>query len=280
MSFTRTVVEGAFRVDPRPGPILIESLALAAVSVHGRAPTLDETRLASRQRRSLFNAVLEKQDNLVRNGGTKTFEVRDSSLLSLAWISAGQVTLHDLRIRSRAASTRWVDQLNDRQYEFLAAVMLEILGANEFLVTEHGSEYGIDFFGRIPAFSKSKIFLSGSSGLRIVGQSKKYTSPVSRDRVQAFNSTLDSVRHNRAEFRSLVPAWFRASSSPIVGCFISHTGFQSGAAEMCRQNGYVTLDTLQVSEIISAPKIHSYCQTSGEIQKSLWLRLNRAIASN
>jgi hypothetical protein len=141
-------------------------------------------------------------------------------------------------------------------------------------VTPQRNEFGIDFLAIVPAYSNSKVFVSGSRGVRIVGQSKKYNSPVNRGELQKFNDTLNSVRNNKAELLDIIPPWFRGSATPIMSCFVAHAGFQSGGRDIGRQNGHILLDTLELAEIIYQPKSHSFLQMDTEIEKTLWLGLS------
>lgn len=253
----------------------VEALALAAVSLKSGTASLEDERLAQRQRRSLFNAVLRRQDGLVRRGSFKTFEVEDAHSLRLRWATVGNDPLKKVRIALRATAANWLDELTDRQYEFAGGLMLQILGASDVHVTPHGSEFGVDFFGRVPAYSKSPLFISGADGVRVVGQAKQYAGPVTREKIQAFNNCLDSIRHNRGELNTIIPPWFRASKAPIVGCFISHVGFQDGAEQMCSQNGYVMLDSLHMAEMLADPKRFAFKTDTVEVERVLWEGIRR-----
>ncbi len=95
------------------------------------------------------------------------------------WLDASsKSSKHRERLKRRACVARWLDDLGDRPYEFASAYAMQVLGASRVHVTPAGSEFGIDFLALIPAYTRSPAFLSGLSGLRVVGQSKKYNSAV------------------------------------------------------------------------------------------------------
>lgn len=144
-----------------------------------------------------------------------------------------------------------IDLLSDREYEALACVAADALSAKNSLLTPAGNEGGIDFLVSLPIGVSSHIFSAPGSGLRIVGQSKKYASPLAVDRLDQFLQTMHNVRHRDSRVRAHIPAWFDQASGPIVGWIISHSGFQSGTADEAKKHGVVLSDSLDVTELIS-----------------------------
>jgi hypothetical protein len=270
LSFQSDVVDGIYRLPPQPGEFSIEKLGEMALRNAGKPCGLSELSNLSRFRASLFNALLERQDGYLRRGGLGVFTVASSSSLRVKWASVDQGRLQRRRAQLRACVARWLDSLNDRQYELASGLAMEKLGATRVHVTPPGNEFGIDFLASVPAFTKSSAFISGRRGIRIVGQSKKYADAVSREKLQVFSDCLTSVRNNRAEMLEIIPAWFRGHSAPMLACFVAHSGYQSGARTFGYQSGAVLLDTLDLAEIIGNPRQYPFSCDDSQVQARLW----------
>ena len=89
--------------------------------------------------------------------------------------------------------------------------------------------------------------------MRVVGQCKKYTSPVQVSAVKEFIETLEDVKHRgEPKIEGQTPSWFHATRGPIVGLFVAHSGFQSGAETKARNHGIIAADSLDLAEIMAA----------------------------
>ena len=88
--------------------------------------------------------------------------------------------------------------------------------------------------------------------MRVVGQCKKYTTPVQIGGVKEFVETLQVVKYRgEPKIERLVPPWFHAVRGPIIGLIIAHTNFQSGADTKARNHGIVVADSLDLAEVIA-----------------------------
>jgi hypothetical protein len=266
MSEVSTVIEAIFRLQPLDGSFSSTALALLAYEkMNAAAPTIKQQEFAYRSRRNIYNTLMERNDALVRLGGLNTFEVGAGDL-QVTW-SKGSSTKPRLRewLRLRSVIADWLHGLDDTSYELAAGVLMQSLGASRIHVTPHGNDFGIDFLAIVPAHCSNELFVSGSKGVRIVGQSKKYNSAVAREKIQAFNSIMSSIRDNKHELIAVIPGWFRGSSSPLLSCYVAHSGFQSGSSTMAGQHGHVMLDSLQMAEILARSKSSPFKYSDAEI---------------
>lgn len=150
---------------------------------------------------------------------------------------------------SRPAVLRQMDSMTDREYEALACVACSTLGSAKTQLTPPGNEGGIDFFAILSVNNTSHIFSSSGTEIRIVGQCKKYISPVSVDKLEQFITTLQNVRHRSERVRRHIPTWFDESRGPIVGWMMAHSGFQTGASDEAKNHGIILSDTLDLAEV-------------------------------
>ncbi|MGP8438932.1 restriction endonuclease [Paraburkholderia fungorum] len=157
--------------------------------------------------------------------------------------------------RLRPHLLRQIDRLSDRQYEALAGIACRSLGASNFYLTPAGNEGGVDFFATLAISKSDNAPSSLGHELRVVGQCKKYKTPVPVDRVEGFLQTMSNIRHRSARVASHIPTWFNESNAPIVGWIISHQGFQSGSSDEAKQHGLFLSDSVDLAEILSRCKI-------------------------
>ncbi len=156
-----------------------------------------------------------------------------------------------LRIQSRVHILKSIHAMNYEQYEALSVLACKLSGASHYCMTPRINEFGIDFFAVIPSIGKSHLFNGGGGPIRIVGQSKKHSSPVSRDKIQQFILTLSSIHQRSEDVRHLMPSWFLRQKGPIIGWFIAHKGLQSGAKDYSNKFGIVHSDSRDIAEIIT-----------------------------
>lgn len=219
-----------------------------------RKDTLAAEAYAESNAKSVWSYLLQAQEEDERRGISRIFKVVDHAAMTLSWCSLpthSSSARRTVRLRHRPAMLSMIDGLTDREYEALACVLLRLVGATETLLTPPGNEGGVDFFALIPSPGKCHLF-SGFHPLRIIGQSKKYTSRVQAGRFKEFLRTIDEVKYGGLQkTEKIVPPWFRAARGPIVGVMIAHSGFQSGAESRARQHGTIAADSLDVAEILA-----------------------------
>lgn len=274
MSQRSDYIDKILQLVPRDGEHCIDRLALLTITDRDLVPSLAQQEYVSKYRRSLFNTLLKRQEEVVKKGGMKTFEVTDRRFFKLSWIlTEAGLNWRRQWLAQRAFVYEWISSISDRDYEKLGGVLMQRLGATRVHITPSGNEYGIDFLAIVPAYSRSSLFVSGGRGLRIVGQSKLYKTAVQREKIQAFNDTMSSIRNNRSEMLCIIPAWFRSSDAPMLGCFIAHSGYQSGAQIMAEQNGHILLDSMSLSEILGRKKNSDKVHGKADVQKELWIEI-------
>ena len=147
-----------------------------------------------------------------------------------------------------------IDALNSRRYEALGCLASILSGADRHLLTPPGNEGGIDFFSRIRQPANNHVFSGSYAPIRVIGQSKKYTSKVTVSKVREFVTAIDQAKHRYKRAGELVPDWFSSMQGPIIGWMIAHSGFQSGAADLAKDQGIILSDSSDIAEILSLSK--------------------------
>lgn len=61
---------------------------------------------------------------------------------------------------------------------------------------------------------------------------------------------MQNVRHLSERVRRHIPTWFHDSRGPIIGWIMSHSGYQTGAADEAKNHGIIISDTLDLAELI------------------------------
>ncbi len=204
----------------------------------------------------VWSNLLQEQEEDERRGISRVFEVLDTSAMTLRWCAPQsllpEMTARAARLRQRPALLKMIDELTDREFEALACVAMRFAGATETTLTPKGNEGGVDFFALIPFHSSCHLFSGGTHPVRVVGQSKKYTSSVQAGKFKEFLKTMDEVKHGgEPKTEAVIPAWFRSKRGPLVGLMIAHSGFQSGAETRARRHGVLTADSLDLAETIA-----------------------------
>lgn len=270
------IVSWFYRAQLSPGPSDFASLlARAAQEVLGKDEIAAAAYVEAAGAR-MFNALIAASEADRATGRYPVLyrwtERRDCEFVpGLDGFDRRHKQLH-MRSRRRPLILREIDFLNDREYEALGCVASLIAGADKAMLTPPGNEGGIDFFARVkhPAFTH--IFGGANTPMRIIGQCKKYSSPVSDDRVRDFTTTVRDVCHASLSTERLVPRWFRESSGPIVGWVISHSGFQSGAISRARNQGFILSNSLDLAEIFSQSRV-----LSGATHDENWQYIRRRV---
>lgn len=269
------LVQSILRLLPDKAEYTIESLSLRAWAQSTRKPNIEDQEFVSRFRRSIFNDLQAADIKHREAGGLPTFEFFPERELRVRWgISNVDDRYRELKLVGTSLALNWIDGLDERDYEFLGALLMRRLGAQRIHVTPRGNEFGIDFLALVPAFSRSRLFVSGAQGLRIVGQAKYYSSAVPREKIQAFNDTMTNIRNNKGEMIDLIPAWFRSHRSPVLGLFVAHSGYQEGARICAGQNGYILFDTRCASEVLACTSDFNLFRKGDHFSRSLWSDLN------
>jgi hypothetical protein len=205
-----------------------------------------------------WSAIKELEEKDVKRGLRPLFLIKDAySKRVSSFFDSNIYKISPLKfklLKARSNILRIIDSINDRQFEALCCFACALFGSQNYILTPHGNEGGIDFLASI-RFSDTAHYLFGINGpLRIVGQCKKYSSPVQVDEIRNFNSTLNDVYHLSEKVRGIIPGWFRSAKGPIIGWFIGHAGFQSGAEDRAKNFGIITSNSRDLAELIAGSK--------------------------
>lgn len=188
------------------------------------------------------------------NGVVPLFLITNEYERKVKWIDNKTLNVQRCYYKIRPDLYRFFDSLSDREYEIMACVVCEVLGADKINLTPKGNEGGIDFFARIP-FSPKSHFLFGVKGpIRIVGQCKKYKSKDNVGHMREFITTLDNVYNRSYRAGEVLPEWFKLEKGNIFGWHISNLGHQSGALDMAKNYGILVSDTKQLIDILCSSK--------------------------
>lgn len=216
---------------------------------------------ADRNSNRIWNLLVKRLDEDLFKGLNPTFDVVDASRQELKWFaSIAKSDLVSLKHKKQRLSYRGIlldyldKEISDRDYEALGCVLSRFAGSDNWHLTPHGNEFGIDFVALIPSFTVSHIFPHSNKQLRLVGQSKKWTSRIKRDQVDLLANRLADIRRRNERVMRTLPAWFNAATGPVIGCMLTHIGAQSGAIDIANDHGIVIADRRDVAEIVVLSK--------------------------
>ena len=204
----------------------------------------------------LWNKYRKEHEEDKENGVVPLFSIISENEKVVQWIGDSS----DIGIRKEYFKIRpdlydFMDRLDEREYEKMACIICEFLGADKILLTDPGNEGGIDFFARIP-FSKRSHFLFGVKGpIRIVGQCKKYSQKDNVGHMKEFVQTLGHVYNRSYRAGQILPDWFQMEKGDIIGWHIANMGHQTGAKDMAKNYGIILSDSKQLIDIICRAKI-------------------------
>lgn len=218
--------------------------------------TLKAETMAMSKVNRLWNQYQQQYVDDISNGIVPLFTIVNGYEKKVRWI--GDSTVSGVRrdfYKIRPELYKYFDVLNDREYEVIACVICELLGADKVSLTASGNEGGVDFFARIP-FSKKSHFLFGIKGpLRIVGQCKKYVNKDNVGHMKEFVTTMNNVYNKSYRVGEILPEWFKLEKGDIIGWHIANSGHQAGALDVAKNYGILVSDTKQLVEIICTSKI-------------------------
>lgn len=253
MSESKRFKAWLLRLDPA-GPFSLDGIVEKfACDVLGKN-SMDAESYAQANRSARWNNIIELNSDLEERGVTPLLVDVNMSTRTGKYSAlnpSNGLTSWGRAIRSsgRSAVLRSIDSLGDRGYEALACVVSGCAGAEKVHLTPPGNEGGIDFFAIINSPGRCHVFSHSRSPIRVIGQCKKYSSPVSVDKVREFVHTISSVCQQSALVEKHVPPWFRGASGPVVGWIVGHSGFQAGAITLAKNYGILLSDSLDMAEI-------------------------------
>lgn len=230
---------------------------------------------------SLWNYVIKKHDELIKKKTKPFFIIKDEYSRKISLFPEREdlnKNCSNYLIKSRPNILREIDLMNSRQYEALSCIVCKILGADKVILTRSGNEGGIDFIATIPFSTKSHYFFGINGPIRIVGQSKKFNTKKLQDNsVKEFVTTLNDIYNLNPKIINIIPNWFRSAKGIIIGWFINHSGFQSGAISRSNNYGFILSDSIDLAEIISSSRKFFPLQPSHERANSLQCLINNIL---
>lgn len=207
-----------------------------------------------------WNDLLRQIEYDKRRGMVPTFDILDSQLRRFCWLpySPSGLDAESVRkkrvVRSRRVFVSKIDALNWRQFEALSCITCEAIGSSRVHLTPSGSEGGIDFLAIVRIRKDCHVFCGNGSGLRVVGQCKKWGQKPDPDDVDYLHQTVSNVRHDDERVRDVVPPWFKSAGGPIVGWMISQTGLSEPSEELARKRGILVSESIDIAEILCASR--------------------------
>lgn len=245
-----------YRISFPPGILDFDAILKQAARVALGLSSMDADVFVIANGKTYWNWLRQEQDLIKGKGITPIFLIKDNNARRVSWYPADIVSfksnkqkLQAKQLQTRPLILRKIDALDNREYEALACTTCRMLNASKVVLTGPGNEGGVDFFASIILPYRSHVLFGAAGPLRIIGQSKFYKEKVQVGEIRDFITTIADVKSHR--LRHLVPAWFKASRGPIIGWFIGHTGFQSGAEDRAKEEGIILSSSLDLSEIIS-----------------------------
>lgn len=215
--------------------------------------TIEAERLTDTKINRIWNSYVREYYNDLQNNIVPIFDIIDQHDKKVKWIGINGSKINPRKkylFKFRPDLYGYIDRITDREYEALACFICKALGANNVFLTNSGNEGGIDFLATIK-FSREAHFIFGIKGpLRIVGQCKKYSKKDQIGHMKEFAQTLNHVYNLSYKPGEILPSWFKASSGPIIGWHIAHSGHQSGALDFAKNYGILTSSTKEIVDII------------------------------
>jgi hypothetical protein len=212
------------------------------------------TYAAGRSRR-LWNYVLKSNEGFEKQALEIVLQPLDDMgmLFSSPFISTTQ-SRKKWKLRYRWRVLSWLFEMDWRDYEYIGAFCLYLHGGENVFITSRGDEGGIDFGGIVDYFGPSQSIHSNGQKLRVIGQSKKFNGAANVNKIREMNDVMASVRKLSPKQTKQIPSHFRTTSGPLICWMAAHSGFQSGASSLARENGIIICDSVSLAEEILKSK--------------------------
>lgn len=166
-----------------------------------------------------------------------------------------------IKLRSRILDT--LGELSPRQFEHLCGFLLDVYGvpSDQRIVTPPTADGGIDFIGVRGGEARPGGSRLDTLFVRIVGQAKRYSSPVGPDAMAALSARLEDARRESGVAWTKLPDWFKDRNEPIVGMFVASSRFGDDARSSARLHTILAINGVQLSEDLAASgHVAEWCQ--------------------
>lgn len=254
INVNRKILEYMYRIKYTDEEYFFEDIVKQAIIGGLKLDACKAESMATEKVNRLWHQYKKQRADDIVNGIVPLFLITNDYERKVKWIDNATLNVQRCYYKIRPDLYRFFDTLSDREYEIMACVVCEMLGADKISLTPKGNEGGIDFFARIP-FSAKSHFLFGIKGpIRIVGQCKKYTCKDKVGHMREFVTTLDNVYNRSYRAGEILPEWFKLEKGTIIGWHISNLGHQSGALDIAKNYGILVSDTKQLIDILCSSK--------------------------
>lgn len=255
ISDNQKIFDGMYRIKFTEQEYYFEEIIKMAILKTITDDSIKAETMAMSKINRLWNQYQQQYLEDIENGIVPLFGITNSYEKKVRWIdNISNPAIKRGFYKIRPDLYKYFDTLDDREYEVMACIVCELLGADKIALTAKGNEGGVDFLARIP-FSKKSHFLFGVKGpIRIVGQCKKYATKDNVGHMKEFITTLNAVYNKSYRVGEILPDWFKQEKGDIIGWHISNLGHQSGALDMAKNYGILVSDTKQLIEIICCAK--------------------------
>lgn len=116
--------------------------------------------LAQNKEIELWNKYKKENNEDIQNGIVPLFTIVDEKDRIVKWIgNCDRFKTRREQYLCRPALYEYIDKLDDRQYEIMACVICEFLGADKITLTDKGNEGGVDFFCEDSVFRQCTFFI-------------------------------------------------------------------------------------------------------------------------
>lgn len=234
---------------------LAEQIAAVFRDRIGDDPLLAETKAESRLKR--YAQLLRQRVQRDEDRGLTAFVRLDTSGTQIDWkhISLNgsetrSLRMQKIRLLRRPSIVRQIRRMDPNQFERIFHILSYYCKVHHFHITEHSDEFGIDSLAVVDSFSSFGLYSPKTVVNKLVVQSKKYQSSVSRDKIQILNDTLNLIRTRSTKIMRHVPSWFWTADGTIAGWVIADNGFQAGTVDYARDNGVMLSDIYDLANII------------------------------
>lgn len=185
-----------------------------------------------------------------------------SDILTDTLIRSKDISFADLRkIKLAIKNMSWI------KFQHLCKYLLEARGVDEVDVTGGSKEGGIDFYGllRLDKYI-SGVLLKGLE-MRLIGQARHHSThaKVGETALKVFAQECDDFKNGTGRGTQVLlerSERFVHSKSPVIGMFITNTGFTKGAYDLAERKGIILRDGDQIAEdLVRSSKVNEWLST-------------------
>lgn len=146
--------------------------------------------------------------------------------------------------------------LDEREFEAFGCYICSISGAIHYALTPRGGDQGIDFCAIVPSEGRSIIFPNQKNTIRILGQSKKWSSGVPVERIRLLRDTCADFLHENYKLRMLLPSWMYTEEGVLSATVFANSGLQSGGTDLAKHLGFSIADLIILVEAVTLHHPH------------------------